>query len=165
MKKILYKLGWSGGDNWGFHIGLTTPDGLHHMFEDGTLFTAGGRTSYASSTPEEAIVSAEARMALAIDEAQRRVNSAQRELDSSQKLVGALEKQRLELRVEGTLMKECLQLVEQFFKGDLHRTRAWFKVPNPLLGQISPDDMIKMHRVEKLHKFITGQMAENPPAT
>jgi hypothetical protein len=161
MKKILYRLSWFGGDNWSFHIGLTTPDSLHHMFEDGTLFTAGGRTSYASSTPDEAMTSAEARIKLQMEEDQRRLRAMQEQLAVSEKLHATLVQQREELRKESELILDCVKKIEQFFKGDVHRARAWFKVPNPLLGQVSPDDMIAMHRVEKLHKFIALQMAEN----
>jgi len=36
----------------------------------------------------------------------------------------------------------------------------WFETPNPLLGGISPLDMIKIGRHEKLFKFIDNQIAE-----
>jgi len=36
----------------------------------------------------------------------------------------------------------------------------WFETPNPLLGGITPLDMIKMGRHEKLFKFIDNQIAE-----
>jgi hypothetical protein len=162
MKKILYKLSWSGNE-WGFSLGLTTPDGLMHMFEDGTLFTAGGRTSYASTTPEEAMDSAAGRITRAIEEGKRRFKSAQEELETSQKLLNILEKQKADLQKEAALIIQCEGHVEKFFKGDLDKTRQWFKSSSPLLGHLSPDQLIKMQRTDKLLKFIEIQLSENAP--
>jgi len=41
-------------------------------------------------------------------------------------------------------------LVAQFFGGDIAKTALWFKTVNPLLGNISPRDMIRYGRYEKL---------------
>src|SRR5258706_9776989 len=46
-----------------------------------------------------------------------------------------------------------LALVAGHFN-DLDKTILWFRVPNPLLGGISPKDMIKVGRFKKLLKFI-----------
>jgi hypothetical protein len=163
MKKILYKLNWSGGDHWYFRMGLTTPDGLSHMFEDGTLFRAGHPTSYAADTPEEACRAAEARIRATIADEEARLKIAERDLAESRRLVGILEKQRDDLALEAAKLAQCRSLVGAFFKEDLDKTRLWFKAKNPLLGDISPDDMIAMHRTEKLLSFILGQLAENQP--
>lgn len=54
-----------------------------------------------------------------------------------------------------------LNLVAGHFKGDLQRTVSWFTVANPLLGEISPRDMIRIGRYRKLHQFVLHALAEN----
>ena len=46
------------------------------------------------------------------------------------------------------------QKVAEYFKGDVVKTALWFKASNPLLGNISPRDMIRIGRYKKLMKFI-----------
>ena len=53
-----------------------------------------------------------------------------------------------------------IQLVGQYFD-DLERTILWFRVPNPLLGGISPRDMIRVGRFKKLLRFIHTALEEN----
>ncbi len=47
----------------------------------------------------------------------------------------------------------CNQVAD-YFDGDVKKTTLWFRVPNPLLGNISPRDMIRYGRYKKLRKFI-----------
>jgi hypothetical protein len=47
----------------------------------------------------------------------------------------------------------AIALVHSFFK-DETKTMLWFKVPNPMLGDVAPRDMIKVGRFKKLLKFI-----------
>ncbi len=54
-----------------------------------------------------------------------------------------------------------LNLVAQFFGGDVEKTALWFKTPNPMLGDISPRDMIRFGRYQKLCKFILNALSEN----
>ena len=54
-----------------------------------------------------------------------------------------------------------LNLVAEHFKGDPTKTALWFTTPNPLLGNISPRDMIRFGRYKKLFKFIFNALAEN----
>jgi len=54
----------------------------------------------------------------------------------------------------------AIGLVHSFFN-DENKTMLWFKVPNPLLGDISPRDMIKLGRFKKLLKFIQSALSEN----
>ena len=54
-----------------------------------------------------------------------------------------------------------LNLVAEHFKGDSTKTALWFTTPNPLLGNISPRDMIRFGRYKKLFKFIFNALAEN----
>lgn len=54
-----------------------------------------------------------------------------------------------------------VNLVAQFFTGDVHKTELWFRLPNPLLGNVSPRDMIRYGRYETLRDFIYTSLAEN----
>lgn len=55
-------------------------------------------------------------------------------------------------------------LVAQFFDGDVQKTTLWFRTKNPLLGDISPRDMIRFGRYEKLHRFVIAALEENSAA-
>lgn len=52
-------------------------------------------------------------------------------------------------------------LVAQFFDGDVQKTVLWFRTKNPLLGDISPRDMIRFGRYEKLRRFVMAALEEN----
>ena len=52
-------------------------------------------------------------------------------------------------------------LVAQFFQGNVVKTSLWFKTKNPLLGNISPRDMIRYGRYEKLRRFVMDALDEN----
>lgn len=54
-----------------------------------------------------------------------------------------------------------LNLVAGFFKGDGEKTYQWFVTLNPLLGNITPRDMIRFGRYKKLSKFVMNALAEN----
>jgi uncharacterized protein (DUF2384 family) len=54
----------------------------------------------------------------------------------------------------------ALTLVAQYFQ-DEHKTVLWFKTPNPLLGNITPRDMIRVGRFKKLQRFIQNALDEN----
>lgn len=49
-----------------------------------------------------------------------------------------------------------INMVAGIFQGDIDRTVAWFKASNPLLGDVSPRDMIRLGRYERLRKFIVN---------
>lgn len=53
--------------------------------------------------------------------------------------------------------------VANFFGGDIVRTVQWFKTQNPRLGDISPRDMIRMGKANRLRMFIVSSMSENVP--
>lgn len=55
------------------------------------------------------------------------------------------------------------QKVCNFFHGDTAKTWQWFKTINPMLGGISPLEMIKAGRGEKLKKFIDSLLKGNRP--
>ena len=55
-------------------------------------------------------------------------------------------------------------LVAQYFQGDTGKTALWFRTKNPLFGGISPRDMIRFGRYEKVRKFVMEAMEENAAA-
>ena len=62
---------------------------------------------------------------------------------------------------------ELTVLCEQvlgFFEGDVGKTALWFRLPNPLLGDLSPRDMIRYGRYARLQEFVVEALAENAVA-
>jgi len=55
---------------------------------------------------------------------------------------------------------ELLVLVMEFFEGNETKARLWFETKNPLLGGISPNDMIKAGRYDKLLRWAKDQINE-----
>jgi len=53
-----------------------------------------------------------------------------------------------------------LKLVADFFD-DHEKADVWFRTPNPMLGNVSPDDMIAAGRNAKLRSFMIAALAEN----
>ena len=45
-------------------------------------------------------------------------------------------------------------LVAQFFEGDAQKVGLWFEIANPLLGNVSPRDMIRIGRYKPLLSFV-----------
>lgn len=58
---------------------------------------------------------------------------------------------------------QTINLVAQAFDGDVQKTVTWFKLRNPMLGDIAPRDMIRLGRYERLRKLIFTALTE-PPA-
>ncbi|OGW91420.1 MAG: hypothetical protein A3D28_03905 [Omnitrophica bacterium RIFCSPHIGHO2_02_FULL_63_14] len=54
-----------------------------------------------------------------------------------------------------------LNLVAEHFHGNAERTFLWLTMPNPLLGDIAPRDMIRFGRYNKLLKFVVNAINEN----
>ena len=54
-------------------------------------------------------------------------------------------------------------LVAGYFEGDIDKTALWFQTPNPMLGDISPRDMIRFGRYKRLLKFVTEARETNWP--
>lgn len=46
-------------------------------------------------------------------------------------------------------------MVAEYSEGDTEKTSLWFRTPNPMLGNISPRDMIRIGRTTRLRKFVT----------
>ena len=70
------------------------------------------------------------------------------------------EKMSEELSELMTQWAMALNLVGNFFK-DNEKTVLWFQIPNPLLGNISPREMIRIGRFKKLYRFIQTALDEN----
>lgn len=58
-------------------------------------------------------------------------------------------------------MSKLYKLVLKHFKNDIEKTDLWFNTKNPLLGNISPNEMIKVNGIDKLEKFILNCLKEN----
>ena len=54
----------------------------------------------------------------------------------------------------------AINLVANFF-GDGDKATLWFQTANPLLGNMTPRDMIRIGRFKKLLKFIQTALEEN----
>ncbi len=57
-----------------------------------------------------------------------------------------------------------VNLVAKQFGGDQEKTVAWFKAKNPLLGDVSPRDMIRLGRYGRLRRFIISAMTSQTPS-
>lgn len=55
---------------------------------------------------------------------------------------------------------QTVNLVAQMFDGDAEKAVAWFKARNPMLGDVSPREMIRLGRYERLRKFIVNALLE-----
>ncbi len=51
--------------------------------------------------------------------------------------------------------------IKGFFNGDTAKSWEWFKTPNPAFGMISPLDMIRRGRVNKVKQFIDNAIDDN----
>ena len=56
----------------------------------------------------------------------------------------------------------AINLVASFFKNN-EKTILWFNTPNPLLGEVTPRNMIRIGRSQKLIIFIRKAVLENKP--
>ena len=78
-------------------------------------------------------------------------------------------KVRLDAKIPGEVAERfrewgvVLNLVAQFFEGDAEKTALWFTMPNPLLGNVAPRDMLRVGRFRRLYQFILDALAENAP--
>lgn len=52
------------------------------------------------------------------------------------------------------------ELVGAHFDGDLDKTILWFTLPNPLVGGISPRDMVRYGRFKKLAQFVRSALTD-----
>jgi hypothetical protein len=70
----------------------------------------------------------------------------------------------LQVRERLEEIANIINLVAQAFDGNIDKTVSWFGARNPLLGDVSPKDMIRLGRYERLRKFIINAMTERSAA-
>ena len=83
--------------------------------------------------------------------------------------IGGISQQsvRLDARIPPDLRDRMEQiatvcsLVAEYFGGDPSRTALWFRTPNPMLGDVSPKDMIRLGRYKRLLRFVVDARAAN----
>lgn len=51
-------------------------------------------------------------------------------------------------------LNDVYTMVYEYFEGDSVRIAMWFKTANPHLGELSPEDMIKLGRTKKLKQTV-----------
>jgi len=51
-----------------------------------------------------------------------------------------------------------VNLVAKVFDGDVTKTVTWFRARNPLLGDVTPRDMIRLGKYDRLRRFIINAM-------
>jgi hypothetical protein len=66
-----------------------------------------------------------------------------------------------DLKVRLEQIANICALVAGYFEGDIEKTALWFRTPNPMLGDISPRDMIRFGRYKRLLKFVTEAREAN----
>ncbi|MGH6946890.1 MAG: hypothetical protein ACREDZ_06140 [Kiloniellales bacterium] len=59
-----------------------------------------------------------------------------------------------DLKVGLEQIADICAMVAGYFDGDIEKTALWFRTPNPMLGDISPRDMIRFGRYKRLLKFV-----------
>ena len=65
-----------------------------------------------------------------------------------------------ELKERLMQIANCCLLVAKYFEDDVEKTATWFRTANPMLGDLSPKDMIRYGRFAKLQRFITEAVTE-----
>lgn len=56
-------------------------------------------------------------------------------------------------------------MVAEALGGDADKTALWFRTKNPMLGDVSPRDMIRLRRFDRLRRFIIGAVADRASAS
>ena len=57
--------------------------------------------------------------------------------------------------------REVLALVTKFFETQPEKVDLWMKLPNPMLGEVSPNQMLERGRGENLLKWVKDSLEEN----
>jgi hypothetical protein len=55
-------------------------------------------------------------------------------------------------------------LVGEFFAGDEHKVALWFEIANPMLGNISPNNLIRLGKQKPPLTFVVSAREENSAA-
>lgn len=61
-------------------------------------------------------------------------------------------------------MTSIYELVFRFFNDD-KKTRVWLQTPNPMLGGVSPREMVRMGRYDRLLQFVRQAIEEGRPSS
>ncbi|HEX4024112.1 MAG TPA: hypothetical protein VHX52_05330 [Steroidobacteraceae bacterium] len=64
-----------------------------------------------------------------------------------------------EVREHMANLANICNLVFGFFDDDV-KTKLWLQTPNPMLGNVSPRDMLRLGRYNKLLRFVTQALEE-----
>lgn len=51
-------------------------------------------------------------------------------------------------------------MVTSFFNGDAAKAALWFRTKNPMLGDISPRDMVRLGRFDRLRRYVVEAYAD-----
>ena len=62
------------------------------------------------------------------------------------------------------IRNEVFTLVLEYFHGARDRAELWMTSKNPLLGDVTPDDMIAMGRGQKVLRWVRESLSENEVA-
>lgn len=55
-------------------------------------------------------------------------------------------------------------MVASIFEGDAAKTALWFRTKNPMLGDVSPRDMVRLGRYDRLRRFIISALQDSKAA-
>jgi uncharacterized protein (DUF2384 family) len=55
---------------------------------------------------------------------------------------------------------ELLETIVKFFDGNEEKATLWFNTRNPMLGGVSPKEMVDSDRTDKLLKWVKQQIEE-----
>lgn len=73
---------------------------------------------------------------------------------------------RFDSKIPGPLAQRLEEIanianrIARVFDGDAQKSALWFRTSNPMLGEISPRDMLRMGRYKRLVKFINESLKE-----
>ena len=51
-----------------------------------------------------------------------------------------------------------VNMVAVVFNGDAQKTALWFRTKNPFLGDVSPRDMVRLGRYDRLRRYVISAM-------
>ncbi len=68
-----------------------------------------------------------------------------------------------EVRARLTEIATICALVMEYFSGNVDKTHLWFTTRNPLLGNLSPREMIRLGLYRKVLRFVQEARGQEPP--
>jgi hypothetical protein len=67
------------------------------------------------------------------------------------------------IRTRMEQVAETCNLVARAFDNSRGKAALWFRTRNPLLGDIAPRDMVRLGRMDRLHKFVVSALDAQSP--